>query len=54
MPCRLIIIFDELKMLTEQQFEMKEREKTVNVAEMLAHALHCYEHIMDVVKLVTI
>ena len=35
--------FDELKMLTEQQFEMKEREKAVTVAEMLAHALHCYE-----------
>jgi len=35
--------FEELKMLTEQQFEMKEREKAVTVAEMLAHSLHCYD-----------
>ena len=31
-----------LQALTEQQFELKEREKAVSVAEYLSHALHCY------------
>ena len=35
--------YEELKLLTEQQFEMKEREKAVTVAELLAHSLHCYD-----------
>ena len=28
--------------LTEQRFELKEREKAISVAENLAHSLHCY------------
>ena len=35
--------FQELAVLTEQRFEMKEREKAITVAEQLSHALRCYE-----------
>ena len=28
--------------MTEQRFELKEREKAITVAEHLAHSLHCY------------
>ena len=35
--------YQELAVLTEQKFEMKEREKAITVAEQLSHALRCYE-----------
>ena len=35
--------FQELKLLTEQRFEMKEREQAQSTAEQCAHALGCYE-----------
>lgn len=35
--------FQELKLLTEQRFEMKEREQAQSTAEQCAHALRCYE-----------
>ena len=34
--------FHELKLLTEQKFQMKEREKAVSAAEQYAHALSVY------------
>lgn len=34
--------FKELKLLTEQRFQMKEREKAVSAAEQYAHALSVY------------
>ena len=35
--------YQELAVLSEQRFEMKEREKAISVAEQLSHALRCYE-----------
>ena len=35
--------YQELSVLTEQKFEMKEREKAVTRAEQLSHALTCYQ-----------
>ena len=34
--------FQELKLLTEQRFQMKERERAVSAAEQHAHALSVY------------
>ena len=35
--------FNELKLLTEQRFEVKEREQAISAAEQYVHALRCYE-----------
>ena len=35
--------FQELRLLTEQRFELKDREQAVNAAEQYAHALRSYD-----------
>ena len=35
--------YKELSVLTEQRFEMKEREKAITTAEQLSHSLSCYQ-----------
>ena len=35
--------YRELSVLTEQRFEMKEREKAISTAEQLSHSLSCYQ-----------